>query len=394
MFYLIYNKFIKRDSFFFFILIFLFGLRFIPLSPEEINLYTATLWKIGYHNGVLKRGLPNFLLSLFYSEIRLVNIFHFVLLTHVIFLFLFYFITKRVLFKVRANNIIKSIIILFLVCPATLQFYSYDFARTDYLLTTITISIILLIKHKLYFIIPLLTALAFLIHEGFVIFYFPIIIIIIILLSQIDQKKKKALILSNIMILLFLALFTIHYQSNVFDKINFINTLNIIQKKSDFKLSERAIELVYFSDFKDNFILLINYLRRPKFIFNTLLALLLFSPILLELKKILTTFLINEKKYNRYKKIVINLLLVQLIIFMLGVDYGRWLSFLVWSYLLLAYSIILNSGSGLVVILYNSVVFKNKIYYIFFVISYTYIGAISELFPLKFLNNYIDLLLK
>ncbi len=87
-------------------------------------------------------------------------------------------------------------------------------------------------------------------------------------------------------------------------------------------------------------------------------------------------------------------MLVQLIIFILGVDYGRWLSFLVWSYLLLAYSIILNSGSELVVALSNSVIFKNKIYYIFFVIFYTYIGSITELFPLKFLNKYIDLLLK
>lgn len=155
--------------------------------------------------------------------------------------------------------------------------------------------------------------------------------------------------------------------------------------KVDFPISQRAIELIHFNRFLDNYLLLKSYIFRPKFLLNFLITLIIFSPIFLFFIYVWKDFFNHNLISTPQKYLYISLNLSQLLLFFLCVDYGRWISFLIFSQTFLFFQLSLKNRINL-----NNIIKLSNSFYnyslLVLIIIYVTIDHIYELFPLKFVN--------
>ncbi len=124
---------------------------------------------LSYSHGFVKRGLLGTLLSTLHLTPSTGTVLLLYVLAFEAFLLLFYLFVRR---EGRDNPLLPYFFLLFLLSPATLFHMGDDLGRTD-----IYLYLLLLLSFNLPGIAPLLTLLAILIHEGYVLMALPVLVL-------------------------------------------------------------------------------------------------------------------------------------------------------------------------------------------------------------------------
>jgi hypothetical protein len=171
-------------------LLFLSQLYFYAPYKGNLNPFSLTSYLLRYDLvGVQSRAFLGSLLSLFKASPDLNFLYNFLLLNHILNVGLLSFFLGRIIRKSvsdRVSFIVIFLVGVFLANPASYSAYFIDnFDRLDiFLFLLVLITLFVLQKTKLLFIIPILSMIGMAVHQGFAFIYFPLILILIFILAK------------------------------------------------------------------------------------------------------------------------------------------------------------------------------------------------------------------
>ncbi len=154
-------------------------LRVEPLIGDWVRVP----YLLSYTHGFVKRGLLGTLLSALHLSPSTTTVFILYVLVFESFLVLFYLFVVR---EGRDNPLLPYLLVLFLLSPATIFHMGDDVGRTD-----VYLYLILLLSLNCPRLSPVLTVLALLVHEGYVLMGLPV------LLLGVGLKGFKRIALAN-----------------------------------------------------------------------------------------------------------------------------------------------------------------------------------------------------
>jgi len=361
LFKLIYEKDFNLNIFFLksvFFITFLFVTFNFFYWVSERSVYEYTDWLTNYQGGFVRRGLFG---EIFYNlhSISGVGLDHVVLLCVILmYFFLFYYLYKQII-NIKLN-FINTLVVL-----SPLSFTYLGFSKTlagrkevlFFLLISIFFSNLKKIKFEQvkYWIIFILI-ISSLTHLGFI-FYIPFLVLFFIFLYP-DKNFNEISIQIAPIIIVMIIIFTLMFYSATFYKPDIELICRSIQNFTN-KCPEETYLRVFELSFSDIFAINSNFMKNYYFVKYPIYYILSFFPIYYAFFN-----LQNVRKYKS-KKLLILLILgsfCTLPVFVLGADYGRYLQWQYFCYLLIFIYII---NSKILVQNNKNNFFKFKVNYLF-----------------------------
>ena len=295
----------------------------------SVNFFSIHEWKLSqyYYSYVLefmKRGLVDSLFKLLAINPTQINIFIFsILIVVLFFIALFFWFAKNLS---QLDPFAKySIMFLFLISPATAMHLGYDLGRFDVLTLFTTLLMLFLIMGKLtntkIFFVSLLSAISLLIHEAFLFLNF--FIMIAVLLDTLHRSKQSIFkllvpIFTALTTLILLALFGSVSSST-------IDAIYLALTNASLPINEDSIKVLSRS-LSDNISITLNQLSADATRDWLIQAFLLYGLYAFIFLKALD---VQNKPLNLYEKILFFSPFASLPMFILGIDFFRWVSIMI-----------------------------------------------------------------
>lgn len=297
----------------------------IPSVIGFEKMYAASHWILSYDYGLIRRGLVGTIMKVWVPIVTIKDIHHTALIVYCIFLaFLMVSFYALLRYKDKSGQLFR-LILLFLVCPATISLLARSLGRFDLFLTIIMfLSMTLLSLNKHVWLIPILTVTAMFIHEGFLILYAPTIMATMIFIYLWNKREKKVLVTLVFSSISVLVAFIVLYKYGN-PTLGYEEYLRFNQSRADFSITPLSMRESYFS-IKDHYELASSSLFDAGSIANLILALMILSPVILVLLNLWTHVLRNCGAQHRVCRFIFLSTLSGLIGVPIATDYGRWLS--------------------------------------------------------------------
>ncbi len=177
----------------------LYGLNSLSVENSDWQAYELTA---NYSFGFIKRALLGTIvrfmadnMGLGYSD----SVYLFMLLEEIIFTVIMFSLALCLVNKFKDPNL--NLIVLLFLSTDIVGFYYFDWGEPDILLMSLTvIACILIIRDKALWLVPLLSALCVLIHEGYVSMYFGLVIALLCIMWISESGKNRARFFVTMMI--------------------------------------------------------------------------------------------------------------------------------------------------------------------------------------------------
>lgn len=191
---------------------------FIGNYNGEIDNYNTTILALNYKYGFVSRGLLgtvfwgiDAILPFSIMNARGASLFLHccTLVFYIIMLFFAFFILKRT--NENSKKSVLSLLIILFICVVTTFAHDANLGRIDLFMIAISvIGVMLILVEKCEWIIPILTAIAVMMHQGYVLMYFNIVLVFLwykIFTKEEKKQKVKYLIIFVLSIIIASALF-------------------------------------------------------------------------------------------------------------------------------------------------------------------------------------------
>lgn len=286
--------------------------------------YNLAQYYASYSHEFLKRGLIATVFAVFGVSVTQSNVFIFSFVIANL-LFIAVWILAMVSFlNVEVTKKYFVIFMLVFICsPATALQFGNDFGRFDTInLLIMVMSLIILLKGSylfVYVVLPLLTAAALLNHEIYVFTGLPIILLLFMI-----QIQKGLLSFKGFVVLM--AVITVVMLSIViFGNADSELTLNYLSSKTGFTKEVTPIT-VWVNSFNDNFIYTLERYSRSGILqgFARDISIVLFYVLLYVLP-------FKNIRLNSYQKLLLLSPFAILPLFLLGVDFSRWIGLIIFN---------------------------------------------------------------
>lgn len=362
-------------------------IRTIP-KVTSLNIWVMTHWVLSYENGFISRGLVGTLVKFFHPVVTLDDLYRIITIVYGLFLFILIFSLFTIMKKENNNIYLYMLVLFFTVNPGTLTMYSNapDFGRFDTFMIIITvICLVLLANNKFVWIITFLMGAAVFIHEAFILMYAPVILAAMLFIIFWEKKNKSYITLFISSIVVLIVSFVINY---LFGKpgLEYWRFVSIVQSGVEFPVHKEMIRMEYYYTIKDHFKFVLSNLSMHEFRINIIGTIIILFPTFFMFSYIWRHILLS---YRKHKFLFILLILSTMTVFglfIIGNDYGRWLStFIFCNFMLiffLIYKGIINTeelGKGIDRLIWSL--------YIIQMILYVIIGPMHEVSPFPFIND-------
>ncbi len=328
------------------LLILLIYLVYLPFYlPPAIHDWCATPFLITYQFGFVSRGLIGSLLALAFPFLSHKILYIVIVCSLVLLMIVSSVMTGKVIRSADASikTITIFLVLIFCTNPGAISFLfnHVNFGRFDIYLMIITACCCMLIVGNRYlFLIPVLTVLGVLIHQGFLFLFFPSILLL--LLFNYTRSKSKKIMSVTITTGIITTLTYLYIQ--LFGKIESLSLqelVYVVASRTDARVSKRMLEFEYFLSLKQNFIQLVLPAIWNKF-YNLVIILILTSPLIYFFFFLWRNTI--EKASSRKMKFIYKAMAFSFLstapLFLLAIDWGRWLSAIITVQFILIFSLI------------------------------------------------------
>jgi hypothetical protein len=296
-----------------------------------------------------------------------------------------------ILVKEKNNRNLFLFILFFIVNPGTITMLAGDFGRFDLFMIIIALLCIVSIAvKKLEWCIPVLFILGILIHEAFVFMYAPLILAVLLFSALYGQKRIYGISVLIVSIITLTGSYAAVFLFGNASGIGYERFVSSVQLRAGFKIEERMINMEYFYSLKDHLDYLLTRLKDPAFSLNFIAALIILIPTFVLFFKVWAHVFRN----NKDRKAIYGLMCLScagvFALFIIGVDYGRWLSIFMFANFLAIFFLIYKG-----IINMDEVVERFSkpamIFYLAVMILYAIIGPMSVMAPFPFVNEILNL---
>lgn len=321
------KKFVVNNKYFF-IIYGLLVLLYLTLlwKIDDVFLYNFNYYVVSYKYGFISRGLIGHIFTSIFDFVSIRKVY---IILNVVFLFILMFIAYifQALFKKQDNITLSTITTLLCIFnPASfiLMITMSEFGRFDIFVFILTIiSLILIYKNKYLFLIPIIVMIAIFVYQGFLLMYAPLILMIIIY-NYLNEKKIQWIILLSVTILSLLFSFSTvvlygkpsGFETSAQYEAELIKNTDIPIPRYDFN----AIDAEYFRSITEHIDLAMQRLATfPREYF--LIGFILLISYLYVHYILLYQFIIKKNKCLPW---LVLSCFGAIIMFFIGVDFGRW----------------------------------------------------------------------
>ena len=293
--------------------------------------WCTTPYILTYDLGFISRGLTGSIIAKAFPFLSN-EIFYTIVASNLIVLFV---LTSMLLGKIIVSsdynnrNIIVYLSLIFCINPGSISFlFQYEnYGRLDALLIIISLLICILIVKERFVFIPFLTLVGVLIHQAYIFLYFPMVLVLLAYQYARNNKPQKLLFIivttsvSTSILFLYMQLF------GKISSFSLDTVFNILSNRTDAKLSIKMLEFEYFLPISEH----LKQLLLPSFLELILrlgVTLILISPLIYMLRMIWMDTIKGAK--NRWMKNIYIAMSLQFLwtlpLFILTIDWGRWLA--------------------------------------------------------------------
>ncbi|MCR4610685.1 MAG: hypothetical protein K5644_02185 [Lachnospiraceae bacterium] len=329
----------SRKSATFVVFLLLFSLvMFVFNFDNEVNIYNSTLLGLSYENGILPRALVgtaysfmNHILPFELLSYNSVLIYTFIItLFFVVFwcLIQFYFLKKV---ESDYTEYVEYVIV-FISIFVISTFTAFDnYGRLDVYIVALTVlSTVILISGKCEWLIIPISVTCILIHEGYVFMYYNVILVLLLykILTAYKQKQKKEMrkyafifLFSFVLVCIVFIYYTFIYNGNMAAYENTVNAATALSQNGEYHKEVIRAEVLGENLFAEEWELY----HKGNFV-EILIFLVLFLPFLIiQIKFLVSLVKKADDKIEKLKYLAFALgSVTTLPLFILKVDYGRW----------------------------------------------------------------------
>lgn len=322
------GQFLKHYILFFLIFIVYYIIDIV--TPQQIDTYIATQYLTSYDLGFISRGFIGSLISLLFNKISTLHI-HFIVTMCNLFLISIatYFVTKvYVSVEQKLKFVIFCIVLFFCINPAgiTFLFNQRNFGRLElFSVIIMLISVIIIMKRsKLVYIVPILCVASILIYQTAIFMYLPIIFVLLFYIAKKEDDKRYMWIF----IVSFTLSCVLFLYMQCLGKITMYlldETISRLSKNSFFNPSDEYLRAEYYMKVSGHLELMNN--RMPIVLYRLIISLVIYIPIIYFIYYVYIKSFKNADRKQKlaYLAILINVLTI-VPVFIFAVDYGRWIS--------------------------------------------------------------------
>lgn len=322
------RQFLKHYILFFLIFIVYYILDIV--TPQQIDTYIATQYLTSYDLGFISRGFIGSLISLLFDKISTLHIHFIVTICNLFLIFIAtYFVTKvYVSVEKKLKFIIFCIVLFFCINPAgiTFLFNQKNFGRLElFSIIIMLVSVIIIMKRsKLVYIVPILCAVSILIYHTAIFMYLPIIFALLFYIGKKENNKRYMWV--------FIVSFTLSCLLFIYmqclGKITLYSldeTISRLSENSFFMPSDEYLSAEYYMKVSGHLELM--NMRIPTILYRLIISLVIYIPIIYFIYYV---YIKSYKNANRKQKIAYLAILINVLtiipVFIFAVDYGRWIS--------------------------------------------------------------------
>lgn len=215
------------------IFLFLFFEFLLLISERNLDLWVLTPYLITYKFGLLPRAFVGSVLSLFVEEITKKTIYAVAIICFILLISQISILLAKIIRRCEQDNKLSVMIftILFLASPLSVTYLLGGYiARFDMFWIIITLISLVILKNRiLRWAVPLLCAVAIMIHQGFMVTYMPAVVIPMFYEIYKNKYSKKSMVIFGLSCfsMIFVFIFLLFAQKNIpFDNTaDFVNSL-------------------------------------------------------------------------------------------------------------------------------------------------------------------------
>lgn len=313
---------------------------------KSLNQWCTTPFLVNYNDGFISKALMGSICSIFtnfftYKTFQIV--FHVIF---IVFILAIYFVVKSFINNSQSTQekeIISTVFLVYILSPFGPAGYLYNWLRLDVVLCFLfLITIFCLTKHNTFFtfLTIILSILAILTHQYFVFCMYPAIIGIF--LYKIVVKKNKEVLWPMILNVILSAASAFYLQ--FFGKVNytFSEYMKIVSARSEIEPLAMMVEVDNYYSTKEIWEASIGILIRGNTLLHFVVVVLLLMPIFIFLFKFWRASI--KQQVQTQDKIVTCILalvpLASLPVFVVGADWGRFFSMLVFEEVFLVIALV------------------------------------------------------
>ena len=321
------RKLIEENSYFIIIItiLFIFYVTYIGFYKLN-NVYIYNFYVLSYDYGFISRGLIGSIFMFFNPFLKMNTLITILNIIYIIFLIFIAYILSLVI-KKQKDKFIAFLTTMFCIFnPASfmLMITMNEFGRFDIFIFILSIiSLILIYKRKLLFFIPIIFFIAMLIHQNFLFMYAPLILTII-LYNWLKEKNKKWLLLFGVSFICLVILFIlVTFYGNPKGFNNAEEFASVLQTKTDIPILSSyfgTLDAEYFQPINEHISLTRDRLIHKSIIDFVIAIILIIS--YLSIQSILCYQFLLKK--NKFIWLLICSCFGSIVLFFIGVDFGRW----------------------------------------------------------------------